>query len=281
MDKEQLKDISKDTMIGTFLDILQSQGSDFIKEQGLSLISEIGFESVLSLIPTLGGAISVYRTSRAIRNLEIQVQQLAEYQGIIQKNLNIMSVEVRQELDKLFLYMLEKTVNEKQEQKIQYLTNAFINLTGYSEIDVDISYIYFDTLEQLTILDIKVLVEISKSRFYYYFNPDDQPDTTINDEQFLAIKSNLYRLGLAENKFEKDLAEDLENTNATLEKLRKATIEIQEYLSKSFSKKISIKNKIKAKVSDVKAKDKIVISKFGKEMIEFFKEQEATNETSI
>lgn len=281
MNKQQLKEVSKDTMIETFLDILQSQGTDFIKEQGLSLISEIGFETALSFVPALGGAVSSYRTNRAIRNLEIQVHQLAEYQEAIQKNLNIMSVEVRKELDKLFLYMLEKTVNEKQEQKIQYLTNAFINLTGHSDIDVDISYIYFDTLEQLTFLDIKVLVEISKSHFYYYLNPDEQPDATIKDEQFSAIKSNLYRLGLAENKFEKDLGEDLGKTNTTLEELRKAIIELQEFLSKPRGKITSIKNKTRAKVSKLKARDKIVISKFGKEMIEFFKEQEATDETSI
>lgn len=281
MNKHQLKEVSKDTMIETFLDIIQSQGTDFIKEQGLSLISEIGFETALSFVPALGGAISTYRTHRAIRNLELQVQQLAEYQEAIQKNLNTMSVEVRRELDKVFLYMLEKTVNEKQEQKIQFLTNAFINITKHSEIDVDVSYIYFDTLEQLTFLDIKVLVEISKSYFYYYLHPDEQPDTTINDEQFSAIKSNLYRLGLAENKFEKDLAEDLGNTNTTLEELRKAIIELQEVHSKSRGKITAIKNKTKAKVSKVKARDKIVISDFGKEMIEFFKEQEATNETSI
>ncbi|MGV3060997.1 hypothetical protein ACEE76_05215 [Streptococcus hyovaginalis] len=281
MDIQEYMGITEESLVNTFLEVIHSQGVDFIKKQSLSLVTEIGLESSLSLIPAIGSAISSYRTNRAIKNIEIQVQQIAEQADAIQRNLSIMSVEVRQELDKLFLYMLEKTVNEKQEQKIQYFTNAFVNLTAHSEIDVDISYIYFDTLEQLTHLDIKVLVEISKSPVYYYFNPDEETDNSFTSEQQQAIKSNLHRLGLAENEFDKTLGKDLEDSNAVMEEIRKAVIELQEFTSNPKKKINSIKNKSKAKVSKVKARDKIKVSKFGREMIEFFKEQEAVNETSI
>lgn len=272
--EDEIREVSKDTFVETFIEVLQSKGIDWIKEQGLTVLAETGLDIGLSIIPALGNALTTYKTNRAIKNLEIQIQLLSEKTDTIQDNLNIMSVDVKKELDKLFLYMLEKTVNEKQEEKIKYFTNAFVNLTSYSEIDVDISYIYFDTLEQLTYLDILVLVEISKGQFYYYFNPDEKPIESINYTQIQALKSNLNRLGLAENEFNNLLKTDIENSNNIISEIRLSVIELQDYLLGKKKKIKSISNKSKSKVRDIKAKEKIKISKFGKDMINFFNSQE-------
>lgn len=63
--------------------------------------------------------------------------------------------------------MLEKTANEKQSEKILYFTNAFLNLSKYQEIDID----------------IQGLVELSRGNFYYYMNPNvsQQIDTKPNN----------------------------------------------------------------------------------------------------
>ena len=254
---------------------MKNKGADWIKEQGLSLLTETVLDLGLSIIPALGNALTSYKTNRAIRNLDYQIKLLIQKTDAIQQNLIDKSTEMKKQLDELFCYMLEKTVNEKQKEKIKYFTNAFVNLTSYSEIDIDISYIYFDTLEQLTLLDIQVLLEISKGQFYYYLNPDEEPNYSFNSTQLQAIKSNLNRLGLAENYFDKALSKDLKTTNEVLEEIRTAVIELQERWDKPKVKIHSIKNRSKTKVSKIKAKDRIIISQFGREMIEFFKEQEA------
>ncbi|MEW4354309.1 hypothetical protein AB1I63_05335 [Streptococcus pneumoniae] len=283
MKSQEVREVAEDALVEVFLDKIITAGSDWIKEQGLSVLSTTMLDSGLSLIPALGNAISSYKTNRAIKNLEIQIKQLQEHSEALQRNLNIMSVEVKRDLDKLFLYMLEKTVTEKQQEKIQYFTNAFLNLSSHTKIDVDISYIYFDILEQLTYLDIQVLVDMSKSSFYYYQHPEEEPDKTISPEQYRAIRSNLYRLGLAENNLDKELREDLEAVRDPLSELREAVIELQTVFLKPTSKpKIrSLKSRSQAKVQKLKSKDKVKISSFGREMIEFFTEQEVTNETPI
>lgn len=271
----KIGEVSKETLVETVIDVVKNKGEDWIKEQGLSLLAETVLDLGLSIVPALGNALTSYKTNRAIRNLDYQIQLLIQKTDAIQENLIDKSTEMKKQLDELFCYMLEKTVNEKQKEKIKYFTNAFVNLTSYSEIDIDISYIYFDTLEQLTLLDIQVLLEISKGQFYYYLNPDEEPNYSFNSTQLQAIKSNLNRLGLAENYFDKALSKDLKTTNEVLEEIRTAVIELQERWDKPKVKIHSIKNRSKTKVSKIKAKDRIIISQFGREMIEFFKEQEA------
>lgn len=69
------------------------------------------------------------------------------------------------------------------------------------------------------------------------------------------MRSNLYRLGLAENLFDKTLCEDLETTNEVVSSLRTSIIEIQVVLDKGKGKISPIKNKSKTKVSQIKARD--------------------------
>lgn len=271
----KIGEVSKDTLVETVIDVVKNKGEDWIKEQGLSLLAETGLDLGLSIVPALGNALTSYKTNKAIRNLDYQIKLLIQKTDAIQQNLVDKSTEMKKQLDELFCYMFEKTVNENQKEKIKYFTNAFVNLTSYSEIDIDISYIYFDTLEQLTLLDIQVLLEISKGQFYDYLNPDEEPNYSFNSTQLQAIKSNLNRLGLAENYFDKALSKDLKTTNEVLEEIRTAVIELQERWDKPKVKIHSIKNRSKTKVSKIKAKDRIIISQFGREMIEFFKEQEA------
>ena len=168
MDKQEISQLSKDTFVETFLDVMIDAGKDWIKEQGLSAITETTFSLGLSSIPVLGNAISNFKLTRSIKNLELLVAELQDDFDAIKRNLNVMSVEVKRDIDSVFTYMLEKTVEEKQEEKIKFFASSFVKLSEFQSIDVDISYIYYDTLSTLTVLDLKVLFEMQRGFSYYY-----------------------------------------------------------------------------------------------------------------
>ena len=270
MDKQEISQLSKDTLVETFLDVMIDAGKDWIKEQGLSTITETTFSLGLSSIPILGNAISTFKLTRSIKNLEILVAELQDDFDALKRNLNVMSVEVKRDLDSVFTYMLEKTVEEKQEEKIKFFASSFVRLSEFQSIDVDISYIYYDTLSTLTALDLKVLFEMQRGFSYYYLNPEETPSIDISPEQLRAVKSNLERMGLIENQFILDVGKDIEKINVAISEYRDAIIEVQERLEKPKTRIHPIKSRTKSKVPKLKARNKLVLSNFGKSMIDFF-----------
>ncbi len=270
MDKQEISQLSKDTFVETFLDVMIDAGKDWIKEQGLSAITETTFSLGLSSIPVLSNAISNFKLTRSIKNLELLVAELQDDFDAIKRNLNVMSVEVKRDIDSVFTYMLEKTVEEKQEEKIKFFASSFVKLSEFQSIDVDISYIYYDTLSTLTVLDLKVLFEMQRGFSYYYLNPEETPSIDISPEQLRAVKSNLERMGLIENQFILDVGKDIEKINVAISEYRDAIIEVQERLEKPKTRIHPIKSRTKSKVPKLKARNKLVLSNFGKSMIDFF-----------
>lgn len=270
MDKQEISQLSKDTLVETFLDVMIDAGKEWIKDQGLSTITETTFSLGLSSIPVLGNAISTFKLTRSIKNLELLVAELQDDFDAIKRNLNVMSIEVKRDIDSVFTYMLEKTVEEKQEEKIKYFASSFVRLSEFQSIDVDISYIYYDTLSTLTALDLKVLFEMQRGFSYYYLNPEETPSIDISPEQLRAVKSNLERMGLIENQFILDVGKDIEKINVAISEYRDAIIEVQERLEKPKTRIHPIKSRTKSKVPKLKARNKLVLSNFGKSMIDFF-----------
>ncbi len=270
MDKQEISQLSKDTLVETFLDVMIDAGKEWIKDQGLSTITETTFSLGLSSIPVLGNAISTFKLTRSIKNLELLVAELQDDFDAIKRNLNVMSIEVKRDIDSVFTYMLEKTVEEKQEEKIKYFASSFVRLSEFQSIDVDISYIYYDTLSTLTALDLKVLFEMQRGFSYYYLNPEETTSIDISPEQLRAVKSNLERMGLIENQFILDVGKDIEKINVAISEYRDAIIEVQERLEKPKTRIHPIKSRTKSKVPKLKARNKLVLSNFGKSMIDFF-----------
>lgn len=270
MDKQEISQLSKDTLVETFLDVMIDAGKEWIKDQGLSTITETTFSLGLSSIPVLGNATSTFKLTRSIKNLELLVAELQDDFDAIKRNLNVMSIEVKRDIDSVFTYMLEKTVEEKQEEKIKYFASSFVRLSEFQSIDVDISYIYYDTLSTLTALDLKVLFEMQRGFSYYYLNPEETTSIDISPEQLRAVKSNLERMGLIENQFILDVGKDIEKINVAISEYRDAIIEVQERLEKPKTRIHPIKSRTKSKVPKLKARNKLVLSNFGKSMIDFF-----------
>ncbi|MEO2722781.1 hypothetical protein ABHA30_14965, partial [Enterococcus faecium] len=75
-------DATKNFLFENVLSVVTEHGKDFLKENALPLLTneiarqggDILIDYGASLIPGIGGAITEFRTSKKIRNLEVMVQ---------------------------------------------------------------------------------------------------------------------------------------------------------------------------------------------------------------
>ena len=89
----------------------------------------------------------------------------------------------------------------------------------------------------------------------------------INYDQYVAIRENLNRLGLMENEYDDKLVKDINNLQVAIDEIRGSTESIIKALSGARNAKIkTLSNKSKVRL---KAKDRLKISKFGRDFIRF------------
>src|SRR5699024_7028764 len=99
-------------------------------------------------------------------------------------------------------------------EKIEYLVNGLELIFQNEELSFDIAYVYINTLNRLTVLDIS-LIKLYNKNILFRKQPDREPEfntyqdilTTfdITYEQYKAVQSNLYLMGLFETKTDQTL----------------------------------------------------------------------------
>jgi len=225
----------------------------------LSKAGEIGanvlIDSASSIIPALGPAITSYRNDKRMRNMEIMLKELNQKQAYFQEKFNFHNDEVKEVLDNIFEMVMEKISNTSQSEKIKYMINGYSDIVNLENPSFDVAYLYFDTLDKLTILDIEAL------KLSYPRSNDDQiseewPSSytdvlerfDIDYAQYLAIRENLYRMGLLENDYDNKLNKDLENIETGIKEIRDVTeslVKAWDGKGKVKIKKLSAKSKVK------------------------------------
>lgn len=183
------------------------------------------------------------------------------------------TLENKEILDNIFEMVMQKIESTNQSEKIEFMINGYSEFLNLDNPSFDVAYLYFDTLDKLTILDISVL------KLSYKTNTLDDIDGyssytelleafDINYDQYVAVRENLYRLGLMQNEYDNKLAKDIKNLQIAIDEIRNSTESILNSLSGKRNQKLK-KLTAKSKIS-LKAKDKLKISKFGKDFIRFF-----------
>lgn len=116
---------------------------------------------------------------------------------------------------KYLFWFLDSLENEKQEEKIPYLVNSYINLMN-NEANDNLVFFFFETINSLSILDIETL------KVYDRGSSEEISDILqkygLDMYQLSAIKSKLERFGLLENRI--DLQRD-KNLNLVIDYLKK------------------------------------------------------------
>ncbi|WP_317915362.1 hypothetical protein [Enterococcus faecium] len=274
-------DATKNFLFENVLSVVTEHGKDFLKENALPLLTneiarqggDILIDYGASLIPDIGGAITEFRTSKKIRNLEVMVQVINKRNEELKEKFEKQTLENKEILDNIFEMVMQKIESTNQSEKIEFMINGYSEFLNLDNPSFDVAYLYFDTLDKLTILDISVL------KLSYKTNTLDDIDGyssytelleafDINYDQYVAVRENLYRLGLMQNEYDNKLAKDIKNLQIAIDEIRNSTESILNSLSGKRNQKLK-KLTAKSKIS-LKAKDKLKISKFGKDFIRFF-----------
>lgn len=279
-------DAVKSFLFENFLSISSEYGKEILKEEAIPLITNelvkqggnVLIDYGSNMIPGIGGAISEYRTGKKIKNIEKMVIVINENNTILKEKFEKQTQENKEILDSIFEMVISKIENTSQEEKIKYMLNGYSEFLDLSNPSFDVAYLYFDTLDKLTLLDIDTL------KLSYYANQYPMLDNVdyngpkyfedvlskydINQSQYESIRENLLRIGLFENDYDNKLETDLKSIQVAVDEIRSTTESVVAALSGKRNAKIkTLSNKSKLKY---KAKDKLKISKFGRNFVKYF-----------
>lgn len=267
----------KDSFLEGILEASKDFAKDKIKENVPSLIQngalQIGTEilggAMVDTIPVVGRIVTNYYTKKQLHNTEVLLSELSKRVEEIEENLSSKTDDEKLALNDLMGYVYEKATQTVQEEKISYMLDGFINLTKIEKISADITYIYYDTLDQLTILDLSVLKFLFKKQFYsqnidgYDSYTELMKDFGIEDHQYQAVKKNLYRMSLLEDGGEDDTDKYFKNSMKQMNDNFKL---LNSFASRGDSKLL---RNIKV-VKPYKTIERLRVSQYGREFIMFF-----------
>lgn len=281
-------DATKSFLFENLLSVSSEYGKEILKEQAIPLITNelvkqggnLLIDYGANMIPGIGGAISEYRTSKKIKNIEKMVTILNENMDILKEKFENQTIENKEVLDSIFEMVVGKIENISQEEKVSYMLDGYSEFLDLDNPSFDVAYLYFDTLDKLTLLDIDVLKLSYHANYYPMIDEiEDYGGPTNYDEvlskydidyfQYEAIRENLLRLGLFENEYDNKIEKDYKNVEQAIKELRTTVSGLYDVVNGK--KKVSTIKKLTSK-SDVKfkAKDRLKISKFGRDFVKYF-----------
>lgn len=258
---------------------------ELIKEAGLSsgkeLAAELALETAPELVPIIGNAVRSYRMNHRFSRIETFIQELEKkIEELYTYNENL-SGDNKEKFNELLLFALDSVGEYTQKEKIEYLVNGLETIIQAEDISFDIGYLYINTLNRLSLLDIAVVKLYNNSHAYFSAEATNVEFRNYQDVlsafkieyyQYEAIRDNLYTIRLLERKNETNTKKDLKNIEENLERLDKNISNLYSYLEtviKGRTKNPKLKKYDRGKVK-IETDDKYVISKFGRDFFRYF-----------
>lgn len=177
-------------------------------------------------IPGVGNMMLSYKQKKMEYNFELYVSKIVEKQDDINKRLEKLEDQKRIAIQhKYFGLIADYASQAKQEEKIDFIVNGFVNIAGDVIDQEDTVLMYYDTLDQLTLLELRVLRVYTSSMYFSNGNVETIPDIMsscdLDYSQMNMIKEKLARLGLLESKNDADMDENMRNVMKYLEEVTK------------------------------------------------------------
>lgn len=203
-------------------EIAESAVGNFVSAATAEVIGEVAG----SIIPGVSGMIMSYKQARFERNIEKMISELMARMDEFNQYFEKLDDEIASKIKSQFFgIMSDHVVKVTQEEKIKLIVNGYINLVKDGHPREDIVMMYYDTLDELTLLDIRVL----KLYAMYMDEGSDSivkiwSDYEIDHSQTNLIIEKLSRLGLIEDRRESDynkLFDNVKNIMDFLQKLEK------------------------------------------------------------
>lgn len=203
-------------------------------QPAVDIVSSMFLEGVVgSVVPGVTSAMLAYKQKRSERMIEEFMIETRKRQKELEEELIQLDEERFAEVKgKYFGLVLDYVMETKQEEKIKYIVNGFINLTSMDKMQEDVILIYYDILDELNLLDIRVLKTYNfytRNEGYY----DILEEVAISNDQYQLIQNKLERLGLIETKGQSQYAEMFENVKnigeylSSIEKGKKASLKFK------------------------------------------------------
>jgi hypothetical protein len=260
MKKGKVKDLVVATKEETISTILTS---DSFSEFAGALAESVVSEGVAGIVGELAGAvipgINSIRLSYKQKRFEYRVKKALEFiygkLDTLEANFSSLEQNLKDEFKTKYLdWMLDNLYEEKQDEKIPYHVNGYINLMNNSAND-NLMLMFFETINELTELDIDVLK-------MYDINSADNIFTLcekhrLSPDQTLVIKEKLSRLGLLQSKNEEYREENLDYIADYL-------LRVAQESKKSKPKDIEFK---KNKITKIKRSESFHITSLGRNFL--------------
>jgi predicted transcriptional regulator len=239
--KEQVTDLILSIKEEGITSILESES---LKALVTELAKQVTTEETSLLLGSLFGAIAPrvngivlsYKQNRFERNTKAMIEALIARIELLERNYSQLNPEMQENYRTQYIEMLlDNVIDERQVEKVKWNVNGFINLMT-DESNENIMQMFFDTLSELTVLDIDTLrmYELSSD-----INITDVVDKYgINYDQVKLVKEKLVRLGLLSRKNDEVRDANLDEITVYLQNLEKD-------LKKKNPKGVKLSNKVK------------------------------------
>lgn len=210
--------------------------------------------SAIGLVsPRIGGVMVAYQQRRWERNWEKYISLIVKHQDELNERLNRLEEKQREKVKRTYFPLVSDYVgNEKQYEKIEFIVNGFVNISEGINMQEDVVMMYYDTLSQLSLLDLRVLKLYAQEEY-----TDDiysvMDDYQIDIAQTYLIKEKLLREGLLLSKNDEKMEENINNIS-----------EFVEGLSKN-KKNVRLK-----RINKIRKSDSYKITSYGRKFLRFF-----------
>lgn len=222
--KERLRDIInavRDDAIDYFIN------SDELPEvinNGLDIVLSESVASLLSgilgaALPRVNAVISNYKQNRFERNVRNTLQIMMSRIESIENNYSVLNEEIQEKYRGLYAeWLLDGLGDEPQEEKVPYYVNGYINLMN-NEVNDNLMLMYFNTITQMTNLDIEVLKMYDINSAEDIFSISEKYH--LEFDQIRVIKEKLSRLGMINSKNDDIRDKNIDNVVDYLKKVEK------------------------------------------------------------
>lgn len=152
-----------------------------------------------AVIPGVGNMVLSYKQNRMERRVEETLRKLVDRQDELNQAIENLSDDMKREVKGTYFEMLmDYSISEPQVDKIDYLVNGYINVAKAQNPQEDVVRNFYDTLEQMNMLDIRVFK-------LYTFDVNDNAYNVMNDYQidtyqYNMVREKLVRLGVIYSK---------------------------------------------------------------------------------
>ena len=171
---------------------------DITAQPTVDIVSSMFLEGMVgSVVPGVTSAMLGYKQKRSEKMIEeFMIETRRRQQELEGKIIQLDEEKFTEIKEKYFGLTLDYVMETKQEEKIKYIVNGFINLTIIENLQEDVILIYYDILKK----------------------------TGVSHDQYKLIQNKLERLGLIETKGQSqydEMFENVKNIGEYLVKLEK------------------------------------------------------------